>query len=302
MFAFTKGQANEDRLTAAVFGLMRYLAAPEYLHPFLELLSRRTGYPTVRDGFAWDPDRLPDDHRLDAWPTFRVPREWGARFSPRDGARKGTVEPDASILLQWDRWGLGQSSRRVRIWVESEHSKVVEAEQLAQQWAVLHNLPQEHAGPEATAAEERWLLLVNSTPMLPWPDAALPGATPIDGSRGRDLQSWCAHRVQHLRTGEHGLQDADLAPSAWPRLLHVSWQQIARLALALERRSWAYSSLFGGLRGYLADAGYHPPVRFLDVVKHAPSKPIEDRAVRIGLARPSLLNTAPSAIPETAHE
>lgn len=284
MFGFAKGTPNEDRLTAALFGLTHYLADPELLHPFLARLA------DANAAFSWQEERLPDEAAVLPWPTLEIPPHMGARFTKVEGAAKGTVTPDALIRLEWQRWGAARGRRTVWIYVEAEHSKAVEAEQLAQQWAV----SREHH----PASDELWLLLLNKTPTLPWPESTRPplwpGAPPTLART--DLRGWCAHRAHFLRLGETQPDAAALPPEAFPALLHLSWQACADLVGGLERRSWAYRGLFAGLREYLGQAGYMPAVSWLDVIEVAPDKVLPDRHATFAGRLPEPFATDPDAL------
>jgi len=212
---------------------------------------------------------------------MEIPAALGARFGlVSEAAPKGVVIPDALLQLRWRRWGVQGAPRSVAIYVE--------AEQLAQQWSVLSAHP--HPG------EERWLLLVNKTPGVPWPDGARPELWPGEGraEMRRSLRGWSALRTHYHRTGQPPAGSDQLPADAWPRLLHLSWQRIADLTRALEGRSWAYRDLFRGLREYLGSAGYHAPLRHLDVVETGAARPIPRRDFRAGHQRPVLFDTHPS--------
>ncbi|MCB9764948.1 MAG: hypothetical protein H6739_34545 [Alphaproteobacteria bacterium] len=263
MFGFAKGQPNEDRLTAAVFGLMRYLPPQEWLHPFMEQVGAR--HPEL----CWDPNRLPEEHELLPWPVSEIPESMRRRFAKTsDDWGKGRVIPDAAIRLHWVRWGDARTSRRVTLFIEAEHSKTVEAEQLAQQWAVLSG--------ERTPGEERFILLVNPSSTLPWPESTRPTAWEGEGSRiaPHDLRAWSSLRAHYLRTGERlsaldQLPETDRLP-----LLHFPWAAIAALVRRLRDRSWPYQQVFDGLLEYLASAGYTAPLRLHEVVELASDVPI----------------------------
>ncbi len=281
MFGFAKGRIDEDGLTAAVFGLMHHLADAEMLHPFLDRISRRN------PAFTWSDEQLPGAAAVEPWPTLEVPEQMGARFTKVEDGKKGSVTPDALVRLTWPKWGVDGRPRSVWIYVESEHSKAVEAEQLAQQWAVLRGLHGED--------DEVWLLLLNKTPSLPWPEGGRPDlwpGGPKDLAR-RDLLTWCALRAHYLRTGAGEPDPGKLPDRDWPRLLHFSWQDAADLALDLERRSWAYRGLFAGLREYLVSGGYSPAVSWLGVVERGSAEVLPDRYVVVAGARPVLLDSNP---------
>lgn len=280
MFAFSKGAPNEDRLTAALFGLMHYLAAPELLHPFLGLLS------AANPAFEWSDGQLPDVTEVVAWPSFEVPEHMGERFTEVEEGTKGTVIPDGLVVLHWRRWGVEARSRRVWVYLEAEHSKTVEAEQLAQQWAVLEGVHE--------PGDEWWLLLLNRSSTLPWPDSARPRGW--GGSREefaqRDLVAWCDLRRHYLRTGEVSTPSASMRSP----LLHLSWQACSDLVRSLERRSWAYSGLLAGLREYLAIAGYSAAVSWLEVVEYGMDDVPLDLFSRIAGHRPEALFCDPDAV------
>lgn len=283
MFGFAKGRIDEDGLTAAVFGLMHHLADAEMLHPFLERLA------AANPDFEWSAEQLPEEAAVEPWPTLEVPEQMGTRFAKVEGGKKGSVTPDALLHLRWAKWGVDGQPRSVWIYVESEHSKAVEAEQLAQQWTVLHGLHGEK--------DKVWLLLLNKTPSLPWPEGSRPDlwpGAPKDLAR-RDLLTWCALRAHYLRTGAGEPDPSKLSDGDRPLLLHFSWQDAADLVLDLERRSWAYRGLFAGLREYLMSGGYSPAVSWLGVVERASAEVLSDRYVVVAGARPVLLDSNPDA-------
>ena len=284
MFGFAKGRIDEDGLTAAVFGLMKYLADAEMLHPFLERLAK------ANTDFAWSQEQLPEAAVVVPWPTLEVPEHMGPRFAKIEDETKGSVTPDALVRLNWSKWGVEGRPRSVWIYVESEHSKAVEAEQLAQQWTVLQGMHAED--------DEVWLLLLNKTPSLPWPEGGRPHlwpGAPKDLAR-RDLLTWCAVRAHYLRTGAGEPDPSKLPDGDWPRLLHFSWQATADLIRDLQRRSWAYGSLFAGASEYLESAGYSPAVGWLEAVELAEPSPIADRHGSIAGARPVLLASDPDIL------
>ncbi|MCB9682661.1 MAG: hypothetical protein H6733_14440 [Alphaproteobacteria bacterium] len=292
MFGFAKGRIDEDGLTSAVFGLMHYLADAELLYPFMERLARANKAHPTRDGalLIWSDEQLPDEVSVSPWPTLEVPDGMGVRFGEVSERNKGSVTPDALISLYWHKWGIDGRERRCLIYVESEHSKAVEAEQLSQQWVVLRALH--------PPADELWLLLLNKTPSLPWPEGGRPDLWPgaPKDLAGHDLWSWCAHRAHYLATGDREAESKALPTEAWPNLLHLSWQDCADLVKGLERRSWAYRGLFAGLAEYLALAGYAPAVSWLGVVERGSTEVVEDRYVALAGERPSLLDCDPNKL------
>ena len=136
---------DEDRLTHAVFGLLRYLPPSLWFHPFIDELRRRN--PAVSR--VLDISSTP---KVKLWPSYSVPHEWQRKFwrppQPRNvnpQAPKGSICPDA--LITTDEWIM---------LVESEYSYDVDAEQLFQQFALASR-------EEKTNGREFFLLLVNAT-------------------------------------------------------------------------------------------------------------------------------------------
>ena len=256
MFGFAKGKPDEDRLTGAVFGLMAHLPPQEFLFPFIKTLANRSGRTGIgkRPGrLAWDAETPPDSWKVEPWPMLEIPPSMRARVRAK-GKQKSTLEPDTLIRLTWAGDGGRRPPRDVLIYVEAEYSKVVEAEQLAQQWAVIRDV--------TPAEQEPWLLLVNSTPRLPWPDESRPDLWDgADRSLGRrDLTQWVTLRANYIDTG-----DPESAPPPSASLLHSSWSEIADIVALRARQSYPYASLYAALLGYLSDAGQGPWPRASDV-------------------------------------
>jgi len=132
---------DEDLLTHAVFGLLRYLPSELWFHPFLQKLRQRN--PRALKVLN-RPSTL-EEVRL--WPSFPVPDEWGHAFW-RPQRRKGELEiPKGSIYPD----ALIETSDWIML-VECEYSLKVDTEQLFQQFAV--------ASREA-GSREFFVLLVN---------------------------------------------------------------------------------------------------------------------------------------------
>ena len=115
---------DEDRLTHAVLGLMRYLPAELWFVPFIEEI--RTRNPEALAIF--DPANNPT---IQMWPTYPVPSRWKHAFWRPKSQKvdlevpKGNICPDA--VISTDKWIM---------FVESEYSHYLEAEQLFQQFAL----------------------------------------------------------------------------------------------------------------------------------------------------------------------
>ena len=133
-------RVDEDRLTHAVVGLMRYLPAELWFHPFIQELRRRNpAAQEILDGFP--------DPKIELWPSYSIPSSWSHAFwRPRrkkgvPDTPKGSICPDA--VINTDKWIM---------FVESEYSHDVDTEQLFQQFAIASSVCEE---------KEFFLLLIN---------------------------------------------------------------------------------------------------------------------------------------------
>ena len=115
---------DEDSLTHAVIGLMRYLPPELWLPSFLQQLRSR-------NPLALGTLETSSNAEVRLWPSYLVPDEWKHKFWRPLRKRgdpevsKGSINPDAVITTK--DW---------LMFVESELSHDVEAEQLFQQFAI----------------------------------------------------------------------------------------------------------------------------------------------------------------------
>ena len=270
VFEFTKGRVTrtaegEDRLTAAVFGLLRHLPSPEFLHPWLQDLAQRNPV------FQWDPEDLPTRVEVEPWPQLEVPDALGQQFS----VPKKMLIPDAAIHLRWP-------DRAMHIYVEAEWSKPVEVEQLAQQWSVLL--------PRASSVDGVLLLLVGRSMRCPFPETSRPEIWAGEGRlvATRSVEEWVGARVATYET--KGVKPAaHLMEAAQDRFRHgflySAWGNTSEVARTLARQSWAYEPLFRGLLGYMEAAGVGPAPRARDLLHFGSDRLLDDRARQL-YARP----------------
>jgi len=118
---------DEDQLTHAVIGLLRYLPKELWFNEFKNLMEENN--PKCTPTFKSD-----GNLKIDLWPQYEVPDKWKDKFWRRQPQRsrekrfKGSIYPDA--IISTDKW---------TIFIESEYSHSVEAEQLFQQFAVAYH-------------------------------------------------------------------------------------------------------------------------------------------------------------------
>ena len=117
-------RVDEDRLTHAVVGLMRYLPPELWFQSFIRELRRRN--PTAQanlDAFL--------DPKIELWPSYSIPSSWSHAFwRPRrekgdPETPKGSICPDAVI-----------STHKWIMFIESEYSHDLDTEQMFQQFAI----------------------------------------------------------------------------------------------------------------------------------------------------------------------
>ena len=202
---------DEDRLTHAVFGLLRYLPPSLWFHPFIDELRRRN--PAVSR--VLDISSTP---KVKLWPSYSVPHEWQRKFwrpQPRNvnpQAPKGSICPDA--LITTDEWIM---------LVESEYSHDVDAEQLFQQFALA-------SCEEKTNGCEFFLLLVNAALTRPArckiasADRCKPEASvsPEDS-----VEKYIAECCAHALGLSFGIEDVI------HHLLWINWQTLCALLSGL---------------------------------------------------------------------
>ncbi len=115
---------DEDRLTHAVVGLMRYLPPSLWFSPFIQELRRRN--PAVLR--TLDVSQNPD---VQLWPSYIIPADWRDAFwRPRSRKEipdipKQSICPDA--VISTDNWIM---------FIESEYSHDLDTEQMFQQFAI----------------------------------------------------------------------------------------------------------------------------------------------------------------------
>lgn len=117
-------RVDEDELTRAVLGLLRYLPPDLWLQGFVNELRRRN--PAALSALeTWS------NPKVELWPSYSIPDEWKPAFWRPKSRRgevdipKGTICPDA--LIETDRW---------LMFVESEYSHDLDSEQMFQQFAI----------------------------------------------------------------------------------------------------------------------------------------------------------------------
>lgn len=135
-------RVDEDCLTNAVVGLMRYLPPEFWFHAFIQELRRRNpAAQAILDAFH--------DPEIELWPSYTIPSNWSHAFwRPRRGkgvpeTPKGSICPDAAIST--DKWIM---------FIESEYSHNLDTEQMFQQFAIASMERKE---------KEFFLLLINRT-------------------------------------------------------------------------------------------------------------------------------------------
>ena len=117
-------RVNEDELTHAVLGLLRYLPPYLWFQDFVNELRRRNpiALPALE---IWS------NPKVHLWPSYAIPDDWKAAFWRPKSRRgesdipKGTICPDG--LIETDRW---------LMFIESEYSHDLEPEQMFQQFAI----------------------------------------------------------------------------------------------------------------------------------------------------------------------
>lgn len=133
-------RVDEDKLTHAVVGLMRYLPSELWFHSFiLELRGRNPTALAVLDESC--------NPGIQLWPSYYIPNNWRHAFWRPKSKKlisetpKGSICPDA--VINTDKWIM---------FVESEYSHDVDTEQLFQQFAIASSVCEE---------KEFFLLLIN---------------------------------------------------------------------------------------------------------------------------------------------
>lgn len=133
-------KVDEDELTHAVFGLLRYLPFNLWFQDFIYELRRRNpnALPTLETSSQFE---------ISLWPSYPIPDDWRLKFWRPKAKRgvvdtlKGTICPDA--LIETDEW---------LMLVESEYSHDLDSEQMFQQFAI---------ASEKGSAKDFFILLVN---------------------------------------------------------------------------------------------------------------------------------------------
>jgi hypothetical protein len=135
---------DEDSLTNAVFGFLRYVPPDLWFGNLIRELLQKN--PRASGPLACVDSAV----EVSLWPTYRIPPEWRPHFwRPRSkkgqpAVPKGTICPDAQIKAK--RWIM---------LIESEYSHDLEAEQMFQQFAIACQRREEDQ------LEECFVLLVN---------------------------------------------------------------------------------------------------------------------------------------------
>lgn len=211
---------DEDRLTHAVLGLMRYLPADLWFPSFIKVLRSKNGAALET---LDQPGTL---EKVCLWESYPVPSEWQKLFGPvlretgEPRSLKGTICPDA--LIKTSNWAM---------LVESEYSHELEAEQLFQQFAIATRM----------WGEAFFLLLINNRwarPAFCGVDSAKTGK-PQAGVRARDsLETYIAACCQHAL----GLPFTE--QKVRERLLWINWQSLWEFLSGLQ---WQDNADFVGL-------------------------------------------------------
>ena len=198
-------RVDEDRLTHAVVGLMRYLPPELWFQPFIRELRRRN--PTAQtnlDAFL--------DPKIELWPSYSIPSSWSHAFW-RPRAKKGVPEtPKGSIcpdaVIYTDKWIM---------FIESEYSHDVDTEQLFQQFAIASRERNE---------KEFFLLLINRAITRPshcGVDSASFNKPEANVCRGDSLEQYitaCSNDTLGLQFTEEDVKQ---------RLLWINWQSLYQL-------------------------------------------------------------------------
>ena len=140
-------RVDEDELTRAVFGLLRYLPHQIWFEDFLHQLQKRNP-PALSAIEIWS------NPKVKLWPSYPIPDDWKSAFwrpKPKRGELeipKGTICPDA--VIDTDDW---------LMFVESEYSHDLDSEQMFQQFAIASHESQ---------GKDFFVLLVNRTLTRPY--------------------------------------------------------------------------------------------------------------------------------------
>jgi hypothetical protein len=193
---------DEDRLTHAVLGLMRYLPTELWFSAFIKELRKSNPSAMAILDIAYDPN-------IQLWPSYLIPEKWKHAFwrpLPRKGdptVPKGSICPDA--LITTDKWIM---------FVESEYSHNLDSEQMFQQFAVASIKRKD---------KEFFVLLINPALMRPSycgkdsRNLRKPEAGICPGDTLEKFISECCRRSLELQFTEDDVRQ---------RLLWINWQTL----------------------------------------------------------------------------